>query len=332
MQGMRRVLVTGAGGYIGSTLVPLLLRAGYSVRALDRFFFGRHTLPQDDQLEVVEEDVRALAMEHLSDIDAVIDLASISNDPAGEEFRELTVQVNHLARLRCARLARQAGVRRYVLPSSCSVYGFQNSHTLCDEGHPINPLTTYACANAAAEGDVLRLADDSFTVVVLRQATAFGLSPRMRFDLAINGMTYGAWESRRIPVLRDGTQCRPMAHVTDLARALQLMLEVDKDVINGQVFNVGSNEANYEIASMAAEITAALPVEVQIEWYGDPDTRSYRVNFDRIANLGFQAQKSAVDGALEVYHALQAGRVRRTPETITLDWYRHISRLGLLGP
>jgi nucleoside-diphosphate-sugar epimerase len=260
----------------------------------------------------------------------MIDLASISNDPAGEVFRELTVQVNHLARSRNAALARSAGVSRYILPSSCSVYGWQPPDVVCDEEHPINPQTTYARVNAAAEREILPLADDGFTVVVLRQATAYGLAPRMRFDLAINGMTHGAWHNARVPVLRDGRQCRPMTHVSDLARAQLFMLDVDASLVNGKVFNVGHQDANYEIGALARMIAESLPGEIQLEWYGDPDTRSYRVNFDRIGALGFVPCMNATEGALEVYDALQSGRVKRTLKTITLEWYRELVRTGVL--
>ncbi|TMJ11202.1 MAG: SDR family oxidoreductase, partial [Bacillati bacterium ANGP1] len=182
---MSSLLVTGAGGYIGSVLTRMLLEHGDSVTAVDRFFFGRQTLPPDDgRLRVIEGDIRTLQQAELRGIDAVIDLAALSNDPAGELESEKTWAINHAGRVRIATLAKQAGVPRYILPSSCSVYGFQEG--LLDERSPVNPLTTYAKANRQAEGDTLALADAGFCVVVLRQATVYGLSPRMRFDLAIN--------------------------------------------------------------------------------------------------------------------------------------------------
>ena len=169
-----KVLVTGAGGYIGTTLVRMLLASGYSVRAVDRFFFGRHLLPDDEWLEVVVEDSRKLVEGHFGSIEAVIDLGAISNDPSGELFQDATYAINRDARVRVARLARQAGVRRYILPSSCSIYGFQGNGVIADETSPTNPLTTYARANEMAEQGVLPLADERFCVVVLRQATVYG--------------------------------------------------------------------------------------------------------------------------------------------------------------
>jgi nucleoside-diphosphate-sugar epimerase len=321
---MERVLVTGGGGYIGSVLVPLLLSEGYYVRVVDRLYFGRERLPEHPRLEVIREDVRRLTPSHFDGVDHVIDLAAMSNDASGEMFNEATWAVNHRARARCAVLAKEAGVQRYLLPSSCSIYGFQAPDVVCDEDSDINPLTTYAKANGAAEKDVIPLADDGFSVVVLRQATVYGLSPRMRFDLAINGMTYGAWRSRRLPLMRDGSQWRPMVHVEDTARAQLFMLTADTDLINGQIFNVGSAENVYQIGPLGEAVAETVGEDVEIEWYGDPDHRSYRVNFDKIERLGWKARHVASDGVAEIVEALDTGRLDRTPDTITLDWYRSL--------
>jgi len=224
---MAKVLVTGAGGYIGTTLVPALLEQGYQVRALDRYFFGKNLLAKDPGIEVVQEDSRKIRAEHLAGTEAVVDLAALSNDPSGELFQKETWEINCEARVRAAKLAKEMGVRRYILPSSCSVYGFQaNGHAVC-ETSVTNPLTTYAKANRAAEEGILPLGDGQFCVVVIRQATVFGYSPRMRFDLAINGMTYGAWKTGVLPLMRDGSQWRPMLHVKDAAAAICFLLRAD---------------------------------------------------------------------------------------------------------
>ena len=320
------ILVTGAGGYIGTTLVPMLLEAGYAVRAIDRFFFGRTLLPDDVRLEVVVEDTRKLAAEHFEGVAAVIDLAAISNDQSGELFQEATLEINHCARVRTARLARDAGARRYILPSSCSIYGFQQDGVVAQESSPTNPLTTYARANEMAEKGVLPLADEDFCVVVLRQATVYGLAPRMRFDLAINGMTYGAWKTGRLPLMRDGTQWRPMVHVQDAARAQMFMLEADAGRVNAEIVNVGSAVNTYQLGPLGEVIAGCVPRDVEIEWYGDPDRRSYRVAFDKIEALGFRAGKTAEDGVAEICAALEAGTVDKTIRTITLDWYRELAR------
>jgi nucleoside-diphosphate-sugar epimerase len=321
---METLLVTGAGGYIGSTLVPMLLEHGHKVRALDRFFFGRELLPEHDRLEIVREDARHVKPEHLQGIDYVIDLVALSNDPAGEQFQAETYAINHVARANIATMAKKAGVKRYILPSSCSIYGFSEPSVIVDETAETNPLTNYARANEKAELDVLPLASNDFVVVVLRQATVYGYSPRMRFDLAINGMTYGAWKTGVLPLMRDGSQWRPMVHVKDAALAQIFMLTADARKINGQIFNVGSEENNYQLGPLAEKVAALVPRDVRIEWYGDPDRRSYRVSFDKIRSIGYRTRHIAEDGVTELCDALAAGKVDRTTKTITLDWYREL--------
>ena len=323
---MARVLVTGAGGYIGTTLVPMLLDEGYAVRAVDRFFFGRELLAPHGRLEVVVEDSRKLSPSHFDGVSAVIDLAAISNDPSGELFQEATREINCDARVRAARMAKEAGARRYILPSSCSIYGFQEDGVVADENTRTNPLTTYAWANERAERGVLPLADEGFCVVVLRQSTLYGLSPRMRFDLAINGMTFGAWKTGRLPLMRDGTQWRPMVHVRDTARAQIFMLAADSVTVNKQIYNVGSAESSHRIGPLGDLVADCVPREVKIEWYGDPDQRSYRVAFDKIEALGYRTEKAAADGVAEICEALENGTLDKTTRTITLDWYRELTR------
>lgn len=322
---MKHVLVTGAGGYIGSVLTPMLLEDGYSVVALDRFFFGWQTLPpKSSRLQIVQNDIRWVDESTLKGIDAVIDLAALSNDPSGELDSEKTWEINHRGRVRIANLAKKMGVRRYIFPSSCSVYGFQDR--MLDETSPVNPLTTYAKANLRAEKDILSLADERFCVVVLRQATVYGLSPRMRFDLAINGMVRGLFKDRKIPLLRDGTQWRPFVHVKDTSRAMILMLETPHDLINGQIFNVGSDDQNYQIMSLAKVVAEAVGVPFKYRWYGSPDYRSYRVSFRKIQErVGFKTEYTPRDGAREVYKALQKGVINPDdPRTITVQWYKHL--------
>lgn len=315
------VLVTGAAGYIGCVLVPLLLKAGWNVVAIDRFFFGRDLLSDHERLEKRQEDTRRLSQTHFDGIDAVVDLAALSNDPTGDAFSSETWEINYEARVRTANLARSAGVPRYVFPSSCSIYGFAPPSVLLDETSAPDPLTVYAKANLAAEKDIVPLAARDFVVSVLRFSTLFGTSARMRFDLAINGMAEGAWRTGRLPLMRDGSQWRPMIHVRDAARAIQFMLDAKADSVNGQVFNAGSNRQNVQLGPLGESIAELVGRDVKIEWYGDPDLRSYRVNFDRIAALGFDTTVSIEEGVAEIVAALESKRLTRSPKTITLEWY-----------
>jgi nucleoside-diphosphate-sugar epimerase len=330
---MKTVLITGAGGYIGCRLVDYLQDKGYKIKALDRFFFGKERLQsilKNSQVEVIEEDIRFFDPEIFKDVDVVIDLAALSNDPAGELDPVKTWSINYLGRFRVATLAKFMGVKRYVFPSSCSVYGFQEG--VVSENSPVNPLTTYAKANYKAEVDIKRLADKNYCVVILRFATVYGYSPRMRFDLAINGMVRGFFKNGKIPILRDGTQYRPFVHVMDVCRAIHLAMEADDEKVNGEVFNVGSNEQNVQIFELAQRVASAIGVEFNYKWYGLPDHRSYRVDFSKIKEvLNFYPDYTIEDGAREIYEALKSGKLDPDdPATITVEWYKRLISKGVM--
>ena len=322
-----RVLVTGGAGYIGSVLVRILLEKGYKVRCLDRFFFGFDSIrdiEDDVNFEVVRGDVRFVDGSVMEGVDAVFDLAALSNDPAGELDPEKTMDINYRGRARVAQLAKKHGVERYVLASSCSVYGFQDG--VLREGSEVNPLTAYAKANWLAEKEILPLSGGGFTATALRQATVYGFSYRMRFDLAVNGMVLGFFKNGRVPILRDGTQWRPFVHVKDTSMAFVKVLEAEAELVDGQVFNVGSNDQNYQIFKLAETVADAIGLPFEYDWYGSPDRRSYRVCFDKIANtLGFKPSYDVKHGAREVYDALKNGRLNPDdPRTITVKWYKHL--------
>jgi nucleoside-diphosphate-sugar epimerase len=303
----------------------MLLDEGHRVTAVDLFYFGREALPSEsNELRIIREDIRALERAAFWGIDAVVDLAALSNDPAGELDERRTWEVNHAGRVRVARLAKEAGVARYLLPSSCSVYGFQPG--LLDERSAVQPLTTYAKANYQAEQDTLALAGRRFCVTVIRQATVYGLSPRMRFDLAINGMVAGLFKSGKIPILRNGRQWRPFIHVRDTSRAMIQLLAAPRDAVNGEVFNVGSDDQNCQIMPLARMVAEAVGGPFEYEWYGAPDHRSYRVSFQKLrARIGFTPGLTPREGACEVHHALARKAVdAEDPRTITVAWYKRL--------
>jgi len=320
-----KVLVTGGAGYIGSILTRALLKSGYEVTVLDRLFFGKDPIEEvEDQIVLIKDDVRWVRPEILKDVDAVFDLASLSNDPSGELDPKKTLEINHEGRVRIAKLSKKHGVRKYLLASTCSVYGFQEG--VLTEESSLNPLTTYAKANVFAEKEILELADDSFTTTVIRQATVYGLSPRMRFDLAINGMVLGFFRNGKIPIMRDGKQWRPFIHVKDTANAFITVLEADSKLVNGQIFNAGSDEQNVQVFDLAKLVAENMNLPFNYEWYGSPDRRSYKVSFTKIKKtLSFEPRYRPGDGAREVFDALKTGKLdANNPKTITVQWYKHL--------
>lgn len=320
----KSILVTGAGGYIGCVLVPMLISKGYSVIAVDRFFFETESHLVNKNLKILKKDTRNLDENDFHNIDCVIDLAALSNDPSGEHFQLATHEINFEARKKNATLAKKAGVNRYILASSCSVYGFNEPDALLNENSPTHPLTTYAEKNLEAENALLALCDPYFTVIVLRQATLFGVSQRMRFDLAVNAMVRLAVEKRNIPMMRDGDQWRPMLHVSDAASAQLLMVEIDKNLVQGEIFNVGANDLNYKIKDIAALIQSTFDGNVSISLYGDPDKRSYVVDFKKIKDIGFKCRFDIKMGIEQIVTALQSGAITPDERTNTLNWYRQI--------
>lgn len=323
---MKKILVTGASGYVGSVLVRLLLEENFQVIAIDRFFFGDR-LPEHKNLKKIKADSRTLDPDLFKGVATVIDLVALSNDPSGELFQDITYEINHKSRARTAKLAKEHGVSQYILPSSCSIYGFQDHQV--NELSPTNALTTYAIANEKAEQDVLTLSDKTFCVTVLRQATLFGYSPRMRFDLAINGMTLSVFKHGYLPLMRDGKQIRPMLHVKDTSDLMCKLINTDHSIINNEIFNVGGNRQNYPLAELAQSVCKIakelIGKEVPINWYGDPDKRSYDVSFDKIQNiLNWEPQYDVAFGVREILGKLKSSELEDSPDTITLDWYQQL--------
>lgn len=311
-----KVLVTGGAGYAGSVLVRRLLRARHDVVVADRFFFGACSLrsvAKNPRLRLVRTDTRQLDPGLLRGVKAVIDMAALSNDPAGQLDPLKTDQINFKARARTARLAKKAGVKKYILASSCSVYG--SARGLLGEESPARPLTAYARANLAAEAAASRLGSEQFLVVVLRFATGFGLSPRMRFDLAVNAMALELWKRGKMRVMRDGNQWRPLIHVQDMARAYAHFLSADAS----GTYNVG--QSNWRVKELAREVARAAKAKLRADWYGSADRRSYKVNFERARAAGFEARVTVREGAREVRAALESGRISDAPQSMTVQWY-----------
>jgi nucleoside-diphosphate-sugar epimerase len=307
------VFVAGGAGYIGSVLVPMLLEHGHRVTVLDRLYFGgtlsRAEARFGEKLRIVRGDIRAFDRSLLKSTDAIIDLSGISNDPSCELEPELTRSVNVDGAKRLVGAAVEMGVRRYVYSSSCSVYGHGEGLGLT-ETSARRPVSLYARAKAEVEDFLHSPATASMQTTTLRLATVFGLSPRMRFDLAINVMTKNAYVARRITVDGGGRQWRPFVHVRDVARAFEMALTGDDAKVAGQVFNVGSDTNNVQILNLAFRVRDAVPGTEVVHAPTDPDLRDYNVSFDKIERvLGFRAEKTVDDGIREVLGALREGVV-----------------------
>lgn len=301
-----KILVTGTEGYIGSRLAPLLDARGHDVVGLDTGFYRDGCLYLDPLGSTMTpktrfRDLRAVTAIDLEGFDAVIHLAELSNDPLGQNRPEITFQINHQGSLRLAKAAKEAGVRRFVYASSCSVYGVGSGDFL-DETAPTNPQTAYAQCKVLVERDLTPMADDRFSVVFLRNATAYGPSPRMRFDIVLNDLCALAWTTKKIAMLSDGSPWRPIVHIEDICEAMRCAVEAPADAINCEVFNVGSTSENYRVREIAQLVAEAFPgCEVTV---GPPsaDNRSYRVAFAKIETRlpGFAARWTAREGAREL--------------------------------
>ena len=322
------VLVTGAGGYVGTTLSEHLLEHGYRVIGFDRYYFGQEPLARltgHPQFRQVRKDIRDCEATDFEGVDVVCDLAALSNDPSGDIDPDLTREINTLGRRRVAAKAREAGVGRYILSSSCSVYGTGTGQML-SETAPVNPLTEYAKSSRAAESAALDLATDHFAVTVFRLATVYGVSHRMRFDLVVNIMTLHAVEKGVIHVLGEGGQWRPLVHVRDVAKAFRLAIEAPRKAIQRETFNIGHNDQNLQVLAIAYTVREVLPFPVRIEKApSDADKRDYRVAFDKVRDvLNFQPTFTPSDGVKEVYDALKFGRVAAGQKTSTVQWYKYL--------
>jgi nucleoside-diphosphate-sugar epimerase len=295
-----RVLVTGADGYIGIILAPVLIERGHDVVALDTGYYRDGWLFHNPsrQPAMITRDIRSLSVDDLTGYDAVVHLAELSNDPLGQLNPEVTFEINHRGSVALARACKQAGVQRFVYASSCSVYGI-GANDVKTETSEVNPQTAYAHCKVLVERDVAALADDIFSPTFLRNATAFGPSPRQRFDLVLNNLSALAWTTGRIAMTSDGTPWRPLAHIRDISEAVACVLAAERELVHNEIFNVGDSQANYQIRDVAQIIADVFPNCELTFGTNDSDNRSYRVSFDKIhARLPeFHCRFDAVAGA-----------------------------------
>lgn len=327
-----RILLTGSRGYIGTVMAPMMAQAGHDVVGLDTDLYRRSTFgPWQETIRTIEKDVRAVEPADLEGFDAVAHLAALSNDPLGDLNPQLTYDINHLASLQLARIARDAGVQRFLFASSCSLYRANGAEDLVTEESPREPTTAYAISKARAEDDIAGLATAAFSPVFMRNATPYGLSPRLRADFVLNDLVCRAHATGRVPIVDDGSSWWPIVHVQDIARAFAVALTAPRAAVHNQAFNVGAKDENYQLRELA-EIVRGTVAGCTVEYAEGvgPAPRSHRVDFSKLARAlpDFAPQWNASFGAKDLYAALQEANV--TPADFHGPRFLRLARLSQL--
>lgn len=326
-----KILVTGTEGYLGSLLPSLLIQRGHEVIGVDTGYYKVGWLYNGTEVtaKTLNKDIRQIQLEDLQGVEAIVHMAELSNDPTGQLAPNITYDINHKGSVRLANLAKQVGIRRFVYMSSCSVYGVAEAGDVTEES-PVNPQTAYAECKTLVEQDVKAMADDSFSPTFMRNATAFGASPRMRFDIVLNNLAGLAWTTKEIKMTSDGTPWRPLVHALDICKAIICALEAPRDIVHNQIFNVGDTAQNYQvkqIASIVAEIFTGCKLS-----FGNQgaDNRSYRVSFQKINSVlpGFKCEWDAVRGAQQLFDLFT--QIDMTEETFLFRGFTRLKQLEYL--
>jgi nucleoside-diphosphate-sugar epimerase len=309
MRDKMNILVTGNNGYIGSILTELLLRKGYRVIGFDaNYYNGCEFNEFNYEINQISKDIRNISVNDLRNVDAIIHLSALSNDPLGEFDSKLTFDINYQATVKLATIAKKLGIRRFLYASSCSMYGIAGEEEVT-ENSPLSPITAYAISKVKSEEALSEMANDSFSPVFLRPSTAYGLAPMLRCDIVLNNLVGWAYTTGKIRIMSDGTPWRPAVHVEDLANAFISCLEAPIEVIHNEAFNIGQNKENYRVRDMANIVKEVVPnCEIEYTYEHGQDSRTYRVNFDKIATKlkGYFIPKwDAKKGAVQLYKAFK---------------------------
>ena len=322
-----KILVTGSEGYLGALLAPVLLEHGHEVTGVDTGYYKSGYLynAKGDSPQTLAKDIRHLTLDDLRGHDAVVHMAELSNDPLGELNSSVTYEINHKGTMHLANIAKTAGVKRFIYMSSCSVYGVATNGEVTEETKP-NPQTAYAICKTLCERDLKQLADKNFVPCYFRNATAFGASPRQRFDVLLNNLCGLAWTTREIKMISDGTPWRPLVHGLDIAQAISRALDAPAEAIYNEIFNIGSNDQNYQVKEVAEKVAKVFP-DCTLSFGSHSDNRSYRVNFDKVRKHlpEFQCEWDADRGVEQFYQLFR--QIDFTPETFE---YRAFTRLKQL--